>query len=66
MRDPAASVSHPYQVLTPDVVMDALALRDWLNQQMLVAPVVLPALGTVAASGWMAQRWLICCTARAL
>lgn len=31
-------------------------LRDWLNQQMLVAPVVLPALGIVAASMWLARR----------
>lgn len=33
-----------------------LHLRDWLNQQMLVAPVVLPALGIMAASVGLARR----------
>ena len=31
-------------------------LRDWLNEQMLVAPVVLPGLVIVTASLWLAQR----------
>jgi hypothetical protein len=31
-------------------------LRDWLNQQLLVAPVVLPALAVVGVSLWAARR----------
>jgi hypothetical protein len=31
-------------------------LRDWLNQQLLVAPIVLPALAVVAINLWLAAR----------